>query len=237
MSISPRSGVGGFSISVYYKISNMLIFGAPTPLYSWWRWTYVLTDFFVQNSIPNNYLNLFDVKAGTDLPAAAVMQHETCIRVHVRGYNFHPKQPQTINKLRTNQRFKLRNKQARHWSDCICILSITPCNKSMNVNILSLCATNAPQLCSKSWFALWFGALPQFVLASHPYFMKIHGTMRVSCCITAVARKSVPALMCIFCTVEPQNESNFPFLYIIRFQTYRYFEPVTPLIREINICT
>ncbi len=47
------------------------------------------------------------IKAATDLRAVAVMQHETCICAHVRGNNIHSKQPQTINKLRTNQRFEL----------------------------------------------------------------------------------------------------------------------------------
>ncbi len=64
MSVSPRSGtIIGFSISVQYKISNILIFGAPY-LHSWGDKTYTLADFFVRNSIPNNfYLNLFfDVK-------------------------------------------------------------------------------------------------------------------------------------------------------------------------------
>ncbi len=30
-------------------------------------------------------------------------------------------------------------------------------------------------------------------------------------------------IMCIFVSIDPQSESNFPFLYIIRFQTYLIF--------------
>ncbi len=135
------------------------------------------------------------------------MQHETCIRVHVCRYNCHPKQPQTINKLRTNQRFEWRNKQARHWSDCICILSFTLCNGSTNVNLCSHCATNTPELRGESLCvcrknrqkvvrcAVWSIATDhaQFVLETRPYFMNMHGTMSVSCCITAAECKSVPA--------------------------------------------
>ncbi len=33
----------------------------------------------------------------------------------------------------------------------------------------------------------------QFVLATRPYFLNMHGNTRVSCCITAAGRKSVPA--------------------------------------------
>ncbi len=142
-------------------------------------------------------LQLIRIKAGTDLHAAVVMQNETGIRAHVRGYNCHPKQPWTINKLRTNHRFKLRNKQARRWSDCICIQSVTRCSKPTNVNLRSHCATNAPQLRSES-FCVWVvccavrsiaAGHAQFVLATCPYFMNMHRTMRVSCCISAMVRK------------------------------------------------
>ncbi len=63
-------------------------------------------------------LNIYH-KSSTDLNTAAVMQHEMCITARVCGNNCHPKQPRTINKLRTNQRFELRNEQGRHWSSQI----------------------------------------------------------------------------------------------------------------------
>ncbi len=44
-------------------------------------------------------------------------------------------------------------------------------------------------------------------------------------------------VMCIFGSVAPQGESNFPFLYIIRFKTYGSLKPPTPIVREIDMCT
>ncbi len=43
--------------------------------------------------------------------------------------------------------------------------------------------------------------------------------------------------MCTFNSIEPQSESNFPFLYTKRFQTYWPLEHVAPLVGEIDICT
>ncbi len=54
--------------------------------------------------------------------------------------------------------------------------------------------------------------------------------------IKKVSNKSCFDLMRIFGSVEPQSESNFPFLYIIRFQTYWSLEPLAPLQRKIDIC-
>ncbi len=124
-----------------------------------WNSTILQIDGTIAVMLDSNslhFVTLFQrtlVKAGTDLCAAAVMQHETCIRAHVRGYNCHPKQLLTIDKLRTNQMFELHNEQARHWSDCICILTATLYNKlpkSTNINLRSHYATNASQLRSES---------------------------------------------------------------------------------------
>ncbi len=43
-------------------------------------------------------------------------------------------------------------------------------------------------------------------------------------------------IMHIFWRIEPQRESNFPFLYIIKFQTYWSLTPPTPLVGDIDIC-
>ncbi len=43
-------------------------------------------------------------------------------------------------------------------------------------------------------------------------------------------------VMRIFGIVEPQSESNFPFLYIIIFQIYWSLESLAPLVGEIDIC-
>ncbi len=42
--------------------------------------------------------------------------------------------------------------------------------------------------------------------------------------------------MCIFGSTEPQSESNFPFLYIIRFWTYWSLEARPPLVGEMDMC-
>ncbi len=43
-------------------------------------------------------------------------------------------------------------------------------------------------------------------------------------------------VMFIFCSIEPQSESTFPFFYIIIFQTCVFFDPLAPLWRGIDIC-
>ncbi len=60
MSVSPRSGAGGsFPFLYIIRFQMYWSLGLPTPLVGRDE-TYVLADFFVQNSIPINfYLNLF----------------------------------------------------------------------------------------------------------------------------------------------------------------------------------
>ncbi len=43
--------------------------------------------------------------------------------------------------------------------------------------------------------------------------------------------------MCIFGSVQPKSECNFPFLYNLIFQLYHVSSPLTPLREEIDICS
>ncbi len=43
--------------------------------------------------------------------------------------------------------------------------------------------------------------------------------------------------MCMFGSVEPQSESYFPFLCVMKFQTYWFWRPLAPFIEELDICT
>ncbi len=46
----------------------------------------------------------------------------------------------------------------------------------------------------------------QFVLATRPYFMNMHGTMHLLCCITAAARKSVMAFTKKLTDIKTNND-------------------------------